>query len=79
MKSIIVFVRTEQNESELVTIQIQITMAKEVTADYDFLQSLGFKFNQIEADYLRAEFQTPDYEKGIEVLDKLRVDGYIFE
>lgn len=79
LKTIVEFVRTEQNEGELVTIQVQITMADNVTADYDFLKSLGFMFNQIEADFLRAEYQTPDYSKGIEILDKLRADGYIFE
>ncbi|MBN2601738.1 MAG: hypothetical protein JXR87_07090 [Candidatus Marinimicrobia bacterium] len=79
MKSITEFGRTEQSDGgELVTITVQITVAQNVTADYDFLKGLGFKFNQMEADYLNAEYQTGDYEKGVEVLEKLRAAGHVF-
>lgn len=82
-KRITAFVRSSKSDTEEINvIQIQVTLPEpenKVSAEFDFLAGLGFKFNQIEADYLDAELETPDYSKAMETLKSLRAAGYSFD
>jgi len=79
MKSIVEFLKTMQNDNETIVIVVQVTDCRNVTSEYDYLRKIGFRFDQVEADYIRAEYHTTDYDKAISIVDDLRLNGYTFE
>jgi len=80
-KKITAFVRSRGKDAEtnLITVQVLPDRGDKVTGEFDFLAGLGFKFNQVEPDYLDAEFETADYDEALRVIKTLRDAGYTFE
>ena len=80
-KKITAFVRSRGKDAEtnLITVQVLPDRGDKVTGEFDFLAGLGFRFNQVEPDYLDAEFETPDYDQALRVINAIRDAGYTFE
>jgi len=81
-KKITAFVRSRGKDAETNLLTVQVVLpdrGDKVTGEFDFLAVLGFKFNQVEPDYLDAEFETPDYGQALQVITALRGAGYTFD
>jgi len=81
-KKITSFVRSRGKDVETNLITVQVVLpdrGDKVTGEFDFLAGLGFKFNQVDPDYLDAEFETSKYDDALRVIKTLRDAGYTFE
>ena len=81
-KKITAFVRSRGKDAETNLLTVQVVLpdrGDKVTGEFDFLAGLGFRFNQVEPDFLDVEFETADYDEALRVIKTLRDMGYTFE